>query len=180
MTWQSGLVVVWNTRAAIGYGASRTVLIVDNLCYGRKKIVMKTVDEIIKEIQITHSGNTEGMIDEDESWENYMRRNTMDRRKRCIYCFSDIGPDGLEGFKCKLNHGWCHGVCNEITTTTQKQTYTKAEVISILKTLQSKINQIPINPTNSEPFKLGQASAYEKWESESLATIEEVKEDVKS
>ena len=40
----------------------------------------------------------------------------------------------------------------------------KADLVAMLKELQLEIDEIPINADNSEPFKLGQASAYDKCE----------------
>ena len=40
----------------------------------------------------------------------------------------------------------------------------KADLVAILTEIQTEIDEIPINADNSEPFKLGQASAYDKCE----------------
>lgn len=40
----------------------------------------------------------------------------------------------------------------------------KADLVAMLTEIQTEIDEIPINADNSEPFKLGQASAYDKCE----------------
>lgn len=40
----------------------------------------------------------------------------------------------------------------------------KADMLAILCEIQLEIDEIPINADNSEPFRLGQASAYDKCE----------------
>lgn len=44
------------------------------------------------------------------------------------------------------------------------ETRLKADMAAILKEIQLEIDKIPINPDNSVPFRLGQASAYDECE----------------
>lgn len=51
----------------------------------------------------------------------------------------------------------------------------KADLEAILAELQLEINEIPINKDNSEPFRLGQASAYDKCENLIQVKIDQLK-----
>lgn len=51
----------------------------------------------------------------------------------------------------------------------------KADLEAILVELQLEINEIPINADNSEPFRLGQASAYDKCENLIQQKIDKLK-----
>lgn len=56
------------------------------------------------------------------------------------------------------------------------ETRLKADIVDMLIELQNKINAIPINPDNSEAFRLGQATAYDKSEDVIQQKIDKLKE----
>lgn len=51
----------------------------------------------------------------------------------------------------------------------------KADMVAMLVELQNEINAIPINPDNSEAFRLGQATAYDKSEDVIQQKIDKLK-----
>lgn len=54
----------------------------------------------------------------------------------------------------------------------------KADMVNMLTEIQLEIDEIPINADNSEPFKLGQASAYDKCENLIQQKINKLKENI--
>lgn len=55
----------------------------------------------------------------------------------------------------------------------------KADMMAMLTEIQLEIDEIPINADNSEPFKLGQASAYDKCENLIYQKIDTLKSEVR-
>lgn len=64
----------------------------------------------------------------------------------------------------------------KVETTQWDEMYTKDDLVAMLTELKLEIDEIPINADNSEPFRLGQASAYDKCENLIQQKINKLKE----
>ncbi len=67
-------------------------------------------------------------------------------------------------------------VIKAVANGTQYENRLKADMVAMLTELKTEINEMPINTDNSEPFRLGQASAYDKCENLIQQKINELKE----